>query len=192
VSPEISTKNELFSEELNNSLNKIKTDPWNDYINPSYIVDNLNSNSNLQYLEVNGKDGKNNIDKKDYAYTLGGTTDLNNPQSLAIKNERFNNLVTSNNLNAIASTSVANPFNLLNMNSSKGDVSVSGISPIVTHPSIFKHNGNDLYAMSMPLTLNNNVNGFNPVTSLSSPQYKSSVTLPLTPMSSRSISSSYS
>jgi len=192
VSPEMIYKNEFSSEELTNSLNKIKANPWNEYINTSYIVDSLNSNSNLQYLEVDGKDSKTIVDKKDYVYSLGGTSELSNSQSLAIKDEQFNNLVTSNNLNVVASTSVTNPLDLLNMDSSKGEVSVSGISPIVTHPSVFKHNGNELYSMSMPLTLNNNVNGFTSVTSFPSPQYKSSVTLPLTPLSSRSISSSYS
>ena len=86
------------------------------------------------------------------------------------------------------STSDPTPLELLNLNNSSQNEAIGGISSATTHPTIFKQNGNEFY--TIPLTMDGT--GLPSVTTIQSPQYKSTETLPLTPISSRSISSSYS
>jgi hypothetical protein len=167
VSPLILTKSELSSDELTNSLNKIKSSSINEYINSPYIVSSVPSNTSISLIE----DDKEILKEKNYSITLGDN----------------NELIQSGNLNGV-STSDPTPLELLNLNNSSQNEAIGGISSATTHPTIFKQNGNEFY--TIPLTMDNT--GLPSVTTIQSPQYKSTETLPLTPISSRSISSSYS
>jgi len=168
VSPLVLTKSELSSDELTNSLNKIKDNSINEYINSPYIVSSVPSNSNMSLIE----DDKEIINKNNYSITLGDN----------------NELMQSGNLNGI-STTAPTPLDLLNINNQSKSESTIRVSPIITHPTIFKQNRNELY--NIPLTMNRM--GFTSAPPpIASPPYKSTANLPLTPISSRSMSSSYS
>ncbi|ORY42128.1 hypothetical protein LY90DRAFT_510090 [Neocallimastix californiae] len=167
VSPVILSKSELSSDELTNSLNKIKDNSIKECVNSPYIVSSVPSNSNMSIIE----DDKEIINKNNYSITLGDN----------------NELIQSGNLNGI-STTAPTPLNLVNINNLSKNESTIGISPIITHPAIFKQNRNELY--NIPLNMNC-VSFTSASPPIASPPYKSTVNLPLTPISSRSISSSH-
>ncbi|ORX48139.1 hypothetical protein BCR36DRAFT_82899 [Piromyces finnis] len=175
-------------------MNEVKENSWSKYINSSYIVDSLNQNNSKQYLDDYARDGRdeNSIDMKSYSFSLNNTSNRKKipPHSIMYKNEQYTKITTSSNLNGVvSSSSSSNPLDLIH--STKNETAIRNISPIMTHPDIFKKNRGDFYTLSMPLQVESG--NMNTLPSFPSPQYKptkTTVSLPISQLSSYSISTS--